>query len=81
MRDDPNEIISQLVDAWCERREIRPLACILSAWTFNNGLTDGWLQLHDDLKRGYAICQDLPTTEREKIKDAYIAIDVALRNH
>ncbi len=80
MTTDPNQIISQLIDVWCDRRELRPLSYVLPAWTGNNGLTDGWSQLHDDLKHAYAMCSDLPSEERNKLKEAYVAIDVALRN-
>jgi hypothetical protein len=37
-----NESLARLIDAWCERTELRPLALILPAYTANNGLTDGW---------------------------------------
>jgi hypothetical protein len=37
-----NESLARLTDAWCERRELRPLALILPAYTANNGSTDGW---------------------------------------
>jgi hypothetical protein len=80
MTADPNQIISDLVDVWCDRRELRPLSYVLPAWTGNNGLTDGWSQLRDDLKHAYAMCTDLPSEERGKLKQAYVAIDVALRN-
>jgi len=34
--------VSMLIDAWCDRRELRALAQLLPAWVANNGLTDGW---------------------------------------
>ena len=80
MSPDPNQIISDLVDDWCDRRELRALSYVLPAWTGNNGLTDGWSQLRDDLKHAYAMCTDLPAEERDKLKEAYVGIDVALRN-
>ena len=80
MPDDPNTIVSSLVDGWCDRRELNPLAKVLPAWIANNGLTDGWTNLHDALKHTYAMCSDLPSDERDQLKRAYIAIDVALRN-
>jgi hypothetical protein len=50
------ESLGRLIDAWCERRELRPLALILPAYTSNNGLTDGWASLmealHDLRARG-----------------------------
>ena len=80
MANDPNHIIAALVDLWCDRRDLRPLTYVLPAFTGNNGLTDGWNQLHDDLKNAYAMCTELPVEERELIKKAYIAIDFELRN-
>jgi hypothetical protein len=80
MAEDPNITIQCLVDAWCDRRALRPLAYVLPAWTNNNGLTDGWQQLHDSLKHAYAMCTELPDAERNQLKQAYVAIDVALRN-
>ena len=70
MSPDPNQIISDLVDDWCDRRELRALSYVLPAWTGNNGLTDGWSQLRDDLKHAYAMCTDLPAEERDKLKEA-----------
>jgi hypothetical protein len=34
--------VSGLIDAWCDRRELRALARLLPAWLVNNGLTDDW---------------------------------------
>ena len=80
MSPDPNQIISDLVDDWCDRRELRALSYVLPAWTGNNGLTEGGSQLRYDLKHAYAMCTDLPAEERDKLKEAYVGIDVALRN-
>ena len=80
MADDPNQIVSALVDAWCDRRELGALSRVLPAFTGNNGLTDGWSHFHDALKHAYAMCTNLPPDERDRIKKAYVAIDVALRN-
>jgi hypothetical protein len=80
MTSNPNDAIRRLVDNWCERKHYGPLALVLPAWISNNGLTDGWVVLHDALKHAYAMCTDLPPDERDALKQAYIAIDVALRN-
>lgn len=80
MTADVNTIMSELVDVWCDRRELRALSYVLPAWTGNNGLTDGWSQLRDDLRHAHAMCTELPRDERDKLKQAYVAIDVALRN-
>ena len=80
MTSKPNEIIAELIELWCDRRELRPLAIILPTYIGNNGLTDGWADLHDDLRHAYAMCIDLPDTERDRIRQAQRAIDMALRN-
>jgi hypothetical protein len=80
MTTDPNDTIRRLVERWCERKHYWPLALILPAWLSNNGLTDGWEILHDALKHAYAMCSDLPSDERDALKQAYVAIDVAMRD-
>jgi hypothetical protein len=80
METDVNAEIRQLVDRWCNRRELRALASLLRAWLVNNGLTDGWAILHDALKHTYAMCSHLPPDERDALKKLYVTIDVALRN-
>jgi len=76
----PNQVVEELVDSWCERRELRPLAYVLPAWTGNNGLADGWQLLHCAVKHAYAMCSNLPHKQRDSLKKAYVAIDVMLRN-
>ena len=44
-----NGPLSALIDAWCERRELRPLALLLPAYTANAGLTDDWARLMEAL--------------------------------
>ena len=80
MEIDVNAEIRQLVDRWCDRRELGALASLLPAWLANNGLTDGWAILHDALKHTYAAGRDLPPDERDALKKLYVTIDVALRN-
>ena len=80
MASEPNDTIRRLVDAWCERKQYGPLALVLPAWIYNNGLTDGWTILHDALKHAYVMCTDLPPDERDDLKRAYVAIDVSLRS-
>lgn len=77
---DLNEEIRALVELWCDRRDYDALARVLPAWLHNNGLTDGWATLRDDLRLAYAICTGLPSSERDKLKQIYVAIDVALSN-
>jgi hypothetical protein len=44
-----NDPLARLIDAWCERRELRPLAMLLPAYTANFGLTDDWARLMEAL--------------------------------
>ena len=44
-----NRPLARLIDAWCERRELRPLALLLPAYTSNTGLTDDWGRLMEAL--------------------------------
>jgi|GEM_PF-5035305 hypothetical protein len=80
MTSNLNDRIRLLIDVWCERRNYKPLALILPAWIGNNGLTDGWIDLHDALKHTYASCIDLPPDERDALKQFYVEIEAALRN-
>jgi hypothetical protein len=41
--------VSGLIDAWCDRRELRALARLLPAWLANNGLTDAWCDVLEAL--------------------------------
>jgi hypothetical protein len=56
------------------------LAIVLPAWLGNNGLTDGWAMLRDELRHAYAMCPHLPTDERDRLKRTVIGIDAALAN-
>ena len=42
--------IDFLIDRWCERRELQPLRRLLNGQASINGLTDGWFEMHDELK-------------------------------
>jgi hypothetical protein len=44
-----NGPLGRLIDAWCERRELRPLALLLPAYTSNAGLTDDWARVMEAL--------------------------------
>ena len=79
MELDPNEVIRELVDRWCDRRELGALASLLPAWLGNNGLTDGWHELNAAIKHTYA-ARELPDEERDLLKRLHVHIDTALRN-
>lgn len=80
MTIDPNDMLEWLVEVWCEEKSYKPLALVLPAWINNNGLTDGWKALHDALKHAYAVCLDLPSRERDALKQIYVEIEAALRD-
>ncbi len=44
-----NGPLERLIDTWCERRELRPLALLLPAYTSNAGLTDDWARVMEAL--------------------------------
>jgi len=44
-----NGPLGRLIDTWCERRELRPLALLLPAYTSNAGQTDDWARLMEAL--------------------------------
>jgi len=48
---DPDRILRALVDRWCERRELVPLARLLPALVWNFGMTDGWGDLRKAVRR------------------------------
>lgn len=80
MSEDPNKVIADLVDRWCERRELAALAKLLPAWLGNNGLTDGWANLKDAIRQIDAMQDLLPADERDSLQKAYVAIDSAIRH-
>ena len=47
---EPHQAVTQLIDAWCERRALGPLRVILGCYPFASGLTDEWGLLASGLK-------------------------------
>jgi hypothetical protein len=78
MSPNPNQEIRELVDRWCERRELSALALLLPAWLGNNGLTDGWGELRQAVRHTYATCKGLPRDELEALKTIVATIDQRL---
>jgi hypothetical protein len=73
------EILKALIDAWCDRRALRPLARILPAYTAFYGMTDGWAELLEALKNVRAYCRDeLPETEMAAIAELVRAAEKAV---
>jgi hypothetical protein len=69
--------VSGLIDAWCDRRELRALARLLPAWLANDGLTDGWAGVLDALR---TICADgsLPGDEAIVVDRCIVAVESAV---
>lgn len=71
-----NGPLERLIDAWCERRDLRSLALLLPAHTSNAGLTDDWARvveaLYDLRARGR-----LPDAEQAEI-DRHVPIVEAM---
>jgi hypothetical protein len=69
--------VSGLIDAWCDRRELRALARLLPAWLANDGLTDGWAGVLDALR---TICADgsLPGDEAIVVDRCIVAVETAV---
>jgi hypothetical protein len=44
-----NGPLERLIEAWCDRRDLRPLALLLPTYTSNAGLTDDWARLMEAL--------------------------------
>ena len=77
--EELNAAINGLVDAWCARRELRPLAIILRGWPVPQWMTDHCEALHAALKglfphsRGF-----LPPQEAEVVHECYRYMDQIL---
>jgi hypothetical protein len=66
--------LARLIDGWCERRALGPLAVLLPAYTSNNGLTDGWTDVMEALRtlRG---SRYLPEDEHRVIEDLAVIVE------
>jgi hypothetical protein len=75
---NPNELISELLDAWCERRNYALLRSVLTVWP-HNGLTDGIAELVQALK-GIRRSDLMTECERDKINQAIGSYSSALND-
>jgi hypothetical protein len=70
--------LRSLIDAWCERRELRVLALILPSFVAFNNMTDGWEEIMHALKNLVAFRRDdLTPAELETMANLRQAIDDA----
>lgn len=68
-----------LIDAWCERRCLLPLAAVLPAYTSFNGMTDGWIELLDALKASVLTREALLPKELAMVANLRKAAEDALQ--
>jgi hypothetical protein len=69
---DVQSRLSQLVDAWCERRCLSALRHILAGWPLASGLTDEWADLLDSLKNVRAFASDELTDDEQTSVDELV---------
>jgi hypothetical protein len=77
---DLNNEVSDLIDAWCQRRALRPLRYVLPHWP-HNGLTDGIAELKIALENVRAFGRGELLSDEERIVSRLIAeLDHAVAN-
>lgn len=62
-----NGPLERLIDRWCDRRDLRPLALLLPSYVSNFGLTDDWARVMEAL-RDLRARGRLPETEQAEIE-------------
>lgn len=62
-----NGPLHRLIESWCDRRDLRPLAIMLPAYTSNFGLTDDWGRLMGALYELRAK-RCLPEVEQDEVE-------------
>lgn len=73
------KIMDELIDAWCERRALKPLRIILPSWPFGIGLTDDWHRIREALRHTPAMARDVLTAgELDQLNQLIAAVDQAL---
>ncbi len=72
-------LLRRLVDAWCDRRALRPLSLILNPYLAFDGLTGGWGEILDALKSIRAECRaDLLGTEMDAVENLVRAAETTI---
>lgn len=68
-----------LIDGWCDRRSLKPLAALLPAYTAFNGMTDGWGELLAALKNVRAFSRsEITDPELATVNDLIRAAEGAI---
>jgi hypothetical protein len=68
------QTLQKLVEAWCDRRALQALRCILRGYPLVNRLTDGWADLMMALKDVRAFARQEITREEAKSIDECIRV-------
>ncbi len=72
-------LLDGLVDGWCERRALRPLAILLRAYPMASPLSDSWHELRAALRSLRCLrAPDVSDSEAVAIEDGLRAVEGAL---
>lgn len=63
-----NGPLLRMIEAWCDRRDLRHLAILLPAYTSNAGLTDDWARIMEALYDLRASRVTLPDNELAEVE-------------
>lgn len=75
-----DEQVQELVDRWCDRRDLRSLRIILSGWPRVSGLTDEWAQLMEAL-RSLRADRRLPHDEHQVVERLVAEVERIVYRH
>ena len=68
-----------LIDSWCDRRALKPLARVLGPYLAFNGLTDGWGEILNGLKAVRALRDDdISEAEMDTVRELIHAAERAV---
>jgi hypothetical protein len=82
MQLDLFKTLDALIDAWCERRALKPLHYILRAYPTVIAHTDQKFELLDALKDVKGLCRDdLTPAERQLVAKAHDFLEDRLNTH
>jgi hypothetical protein len=71
--------LRSLIDSWCDRRPLRPLASVLGPYLAFDGLTDSWGQILEALKTIRALWrEDATEAEMDAVEKLIRAAEEAL---
>jgi hypothetical protein len=72
-------VVRRLIDAWCDRRALRPLSLVLGPYLAFDGLTDSWGNILTALKTISARYQkDISEAELDSVRDLIRAAGAAV---